>query len=170
MPEPKKNKARPGSAAGPRGLDQVLEPMERRAFLKLIVGAMGACYAGLIGYPVYRYLASPIEDAALEGAVSQVTLTNGLALPKNAAMIFKFGSKPAMLIHHDDDTFTALSAVCTHLGCIPFYKPEQKVIYCPCHGGVYDPVTGGNISGPPPKPLEKYNVRIADGKIIVSRA
>jgi cytochrome b6-f complex iron-sulfur subunit len=151
--------------------DKMLGPLtERRTFLKAAIGVLGAIYAGAVGYPVYRYLASPVEESLLEGAVNQVTLDNALSLPKNAALMFKFGSSPAMLIHHDDGTWTALSAVCTHLGCTPDYLPDRKVIYCPCHGGVYDARTGANISGPPPRPLTEYKVAIANGKITVSRS
>jgi cytochrome b6-f complex iron-sulfur subunit len=161
---PENQKPEPGS-----NLNGLTEPMERRTFLKVAIGTLGAVYAGAVGYPIYRYLASPVEEAALEGAVNEVTLDNALELPRNAALMFKFGSGPAMLIHQDDDTWTALSAVCTHLGCTPSYQPDKKIIYCPCHGGIYDPRTGANISGPPPKPLTEYKVRIANGKVTVSR-
>ncbi len=162
MPEDQK----PEKGSDLNGLN---DPMERRTFLKVAIGTLGAIYAGAVGYPIYRYLASPVEEAALEGAVNEVTLDNALDLPKNAALMFKFGPGPAMLIHHDDDSWTALSAVCTHLGCTPSYVPDKKIIYCPCHGGTYDPRTGANISGPPPKPLTEYKVSIANGKITVSR-
>jgi len=146
------------------------DSMGRRGFIKLVGGAFGACYAAAIGYPIYRYLDSPVEEAAQETAVTQVTLPpDAIHIPKNSALMFRFGYKPSMLIHHDDDTWTALSAVCTHLGCTAGYVPARKVIYCPCHGGTYNATTGGNISGPPPKPLTLYKVQISDGKITVSR-
>jgi cytochrome b6-f complex iron-sulfur subunit len=151
------------------GFKRLAQPMERRTFLKLGLGAIGAAYACLMGYPLYRYLASPLEDAAGEGTVNEVTLDNVLSLPKNSALMFKFGSRPAMLIRHEDDSWTALSAVCTHLGCTAHYQPDKKNIYCPCHGGVYDSVTGANVSGPPPAPLTQFKVRVHDGKITVSR-
>jgi cytochrome b6-f complex iron-sulfur subunit len=151
------------------GPDGLTGPMDRRTFLKVTIGTLGAVYAGAVGYPIYRYLASPVEESDLAGAVTKVTLDNALDLPKNAALMFKFGSSPAMLIHHDDDSWTALSAVCTHLGCTPSYLPDRKVIYCPCHGGVYDANTGANISGPPPKPLTEFKVSKDNGKITISR-
>jgi len=140
----------------------------RRTFLKVAGAGIGAAWAGMIGYPVYRYLASPVEDAASATAVTEVVLDKALELPKNAALMFKFGTKPAMLIHHDDDSWTAFEAVCSHLGCTPAYQPDQKRIFCGCHSGVYDANSGGNIAGPPPKPLKKYKVAIADGKVVVS--
>jgi cytochrome b6-f complex iron-sulfur subunit len=167
MPENSKNPEIPSRDSADS--KSFLGPIERGTFLKMAAGAVGAIYAGLIGYPIYRYLASPVEDAAMSGAAKDVTLDNALSLPKNSAMMFKFASRPAMLIHQDDDTWTALSAVCTHLGCTPTYQSDKKIIYCPCHGGVYDPRTGANISGPPPKPLTEFKVSIANGKITISR-
>lgn len=149
-------------AASPR------EP-DRRVFLKIAAGGLGACYAGMVGYPVYRYLASPVEEAASAAAVTEVTLDGADAIPSNSALMFKFGSQPAMLIHHEDGGWTALSAVCTHLGCTPSYEPAEKRIFCACHGGVYDPKTGANVSGPPPKPLTPYKVAVSAGKVVVSR-
>ena len=143
---------------------------DRRGFLTAAVGVVGACYAAAIGYPVYRYLASPVEQASLAVAVNEVTLPDALSLPKNAALMFKFGPKPAVLIHHEDDTWSALSAVCTHLGCTVGYQPDKKVIFCPCHSGVYNARTGANISGPPPKPLTEYQVSISDGQLTVKRS
>jgi len=145
-------------------------PLDRRGFLKLAAGVIAAGYAGAIGYPVYRYIASPVEQAAMASAVTEVTLDNALSLPLNSSLIFKFGTTPALLIHHADGTFTALAAVCTHLGCTVNYNPEKKVIFCPCHSGVYNAQTGANISGPPPKPLKQYQVTISNGKVVISRA
>jgi len=142
----------------------------RRTFLKVAACGLGAAWAGMVGYPVYRYLASPVEMAESAGAVKEVTLDKGAELAKNAALMFKFGSQPAMLIHHDDDTWSAFLAVCTHLGCTPGYEPDQKRIFCPCHGGVYDPNSGANLAGPPPKPLVQFKVAVSDGKVVVSRA
>lgn len=148
-----------------------VEDADRRGFLKIAAaGALGAAYAGLVGYPVYKYLASPIEKAEAEGAVKEVVLEHALETPRNAALMFQFGQKPSILIHHDDGSWSALSAVCTHLGCTAGYDAARKIIFCPCHGGMYDPHSGANLGGPPPKPLAEYKVRVEAGKVVVSRA
>jgi cytochrome b6-f complex iron-sulfur subunit len=141
----------------------------RRAFLG-VAAAAGLVYVGAIGYPIYRYLASPAEMAASESAVREVTLDKAQALPLASALMFKFGSSPAMLIHGADDSWVAFSAVCTHLGCTVKFEPEFPRIHCSCHGGVYDPKTGKNISGPPPKPLKAYKVDVGANSVTVSRA
>ncbi len=149
-----------------RGTDGLFS---RQGFIRTALGGAGLVYAGVIGYPVYRYLMSPVEKAEREGAVTEVTLKDAQKLAPGSALMFKFASKPSMLIHHDDGTWTALTAVCTHLGCTVHYEAENKCIRCACHGGVYDPKTGGNVSGPPPKPLKQYAVTVTDVAVVVSR-
>jgi cytochrome b6-f complex iron-sulfur subunit len=61
-----------------------------------------------------------------------------------------------------------LSATCTHLDCTVQNRPDWGIIWCACHNGKYD-YDGNNISGPPPRPLEKFNVNEVDGVIFVSR-
>ena len=141
----------------------------RRAFLAAAAGAAGLCYTAALAYPVYRYLASPSEMALSAAAVSEVTLKDAQKLPKGSVLMFKFGPSPAMLIHHTDNSWVALTAVCTHLGCTVQYEPEADRIHCACHGGVYNAYTGANVSGPPPKPLKLFKVAVNDTGVEVSR-
>ena len=150
--------------------DEAGEALGRRAFIGLGVTLVGAVYGAAIGYPVYRYLSTPSRREASAAAVTQVDLPGAEKLEKGAAMMFKFGTKPALLIHHKDDAWVALSAVCTHLGCTVQYEPENNRIHCACHGGVYDPKTGANVSGPPPKPLAQFLAEVSDGKVTVYRS
>ena len=142
----------------------------RRTFIRVGLTAVGAGYAVALGYPLYEYLASPAEKAAIEAAVKDVTLEKADELPAGSAMLFKFGGMPALLIHHDDGTWSSMTAVCTHLGCTVQYEKDKQRIYCACHGGIYDAKTGANVSGPPPKPLKAFHVEVAEGKVVVSRA
>ena len=141
----------------------------RRVFIKVAVGAAGFCYAAAIGYPVYKYLASPIEKAEATAAITEVTLPDAQKLPTGSALMFKFGTRPCLLIHHADDSWVALSAVCSHLACTVQYQAAQNRIFCACHGGVYDPRTGANVSGPPPKPLQAYKTALTDQGVLVTR-
>ena len=64
----------------------------------------------------------------------------------------------------------ALKAVCTHLGCTPIWLEAERRFKCPCHGSGFD-VTGINVEGPAPRPLERYAVRIADdGQLEVDKS
>ena len=145
------------------------EKATRRAFL--IAGtAAGLCYTAALAYPIYRYLASPEEMASSASAVKEVSLKDAQKLPKGSVLMFRFGAAPAMLIHHADGTWASFSAVCAHLGCTVQYEPPMDRIHCACHGGVYNAYTGSNVSGPPPKPLKKFNVAVGENSVEVSRA
>ncbi|HJU84701.1 MAG TPA: Rieske (2Fe-2S) protein [Holophagaceae bacterium] len=52
----------------------------------------------------------------------------------------------------------ALSAVCTHLGCITRYLSDENVIACPCHGSRFD-LEGNVVHGPAPRPLQWVEVK-----------
>jgi cytochrome b6-f complex iron-sulfur subunit len=68
-----------------------------------------------------------------------------------------------------DDGFYAVSAVCTHLGCITAYKPDLDVIACPCHGSVFK-TNGIKIEGPAPRPLPHFSIsQAADGELVVDK-
>jgi cytochrome b6-f complex iron-sulfur subunit len=148
------------------------EPGERlsRRFFLGAAGAAGILYTAALAYPIYRYLASPEEMALSATAVTEVTLKDAQKLPLGSVLMFKFGTSPAMLIHHADGHWVSLSAVCTHLGCTVQYEPQADRIHCACHGGVYNAYTGANVSGPPPKPLKQFKVVVNDTGVEVSRA
>ena len=140
----------------------------RRIFLAA-ASVAGIGYAAALAYPVYRYLASPSEMALSAAAVTEVTLKDAQKVPAGSVLMFKFGPAPAMLIHHADQSWVALTAVCTHLGCTVQYEPQMDRIHCACHGGVYNPYTGANVSGPPPKPLKLFKVAVNETGVEVSR-
>jgi cytochrome b6-f complex iron-sulfur subunit len=65
--------------------------------------------------------------------------------------------------------FYAISAVCTHLGCITQWKPDTGRIECPCHGSKFDP-DGKKLEGPAPKPLPHFALALsADGELVVDK-
>jgi len=67
------------------------------------------------------------------------------------------------------DGFHAVSAVCTHLGCITQWKPEANQIACPCHGSKFTAL-GNKIEGPAPRPLPHFLITLtADGELLVDK-
>jgi cytochrome b6-f complex iron-sulfur subunit len=65
------------------------------------------------------------------------------------------------------DGFRALSSVCTHLGCITRYRPDENIIACPCHGSRFS-LDGEVIAGPAPRPLHCLQIALSDkGEIMV---
>ena len=73
-------------------------------------------------------------------------------------------------IVREEEGFYALIAVCTHLSCQPLWLEEDQVFRCPCHGGMFYK-NGVNFAGPPPKPLERAHISLADdGRLLVDKA
>jgi len=68
------------------------------------------------------------------------------------------------------DGFRAYSSICTHLGCITRYRPDQNIIACPCHGSKFN-LEGEVIAGPAPRPLDQFEISVSSrGKIVVDKA
>jgi cytochrome b6-f complex iron-sulfur subunit len=141
----------------------------RDALIKIAGSGVAASYAAAVAYPVYRYLGTPVTRAHAQGEVTVVAIPQKDLPGSGAATMLLFGSRPTMLIHHAEGHYTAFDAVCTHLGCTVRFEPENKRIYCTCHGGTYDMNTGAVVAGPPPKGLRVYKTEVKDDSVVVSR-
>lgn len=74
------------------------------------------------------------------------------------------------IVRAKEGYFYALSAVCTHLGCITNWKPEQGIIACPCHGSKFN-TDGTKIAGPAPRPLPRFSMILDDqGQLVVDKS
>jgi cytochrome b6-f complex iron-sulfur subunit len=154
-------------APSPGGAEQ--PSFTRRGLVTAAAVAVCGIYAAVIGYPIYKYLESPVDKAIAEAAVNTKELAGADTLPINSTLTFNFKGNPALLIHFADGSWVAISAVCTHLGCTLGYQPPAPLIICPCHGGQYDPHTGKNVGGPPPRPLTRFDVAVQPGKVIITQ-
>ncbi len=147
------------------------EKISRSDFIKSLAAVFTVAWTGVASYPVFRYLISGgRKQSQGKENISSLSLGKVDDFLPGSSKNFKFGSSPALLIRSDDGSFHAYNAICTHLGCTVQYSGEKKKIWCACHGGTFDAMTGKNLSGPPPKPLKTLNVAVVDGEIIVSRA
>tara|TARA_X000000368_G_scaffold330913_2_gene268014 strand:- start:4335 stop:5015 length:681 start_codon:yes stop_codon:yes gene_type:complete len=81
----------------------------------------------------------------------------------------RFKKEYNVWIVRDDEKITALSTVCTHLGCTPNWQETERKFKCPCHGSGFRS-TGINFEGPAPRPLERFKIALAnDGQIVVDK-
>jgi cytochrome b6-f complex iron-sulfur subunit len=126
--------------------------MKRRGFLKLLTSVLGLSALGAFAYPLFRFLL-PVESLA---RAKSVTLPKS-EVPVNATKDLMIGPTPVIIIN---------AKVCTHLGCLVKYDKERQIFICPCHAGVFD-LEGNVISGPPPRPLEKFAVRVDGDNIVI---
>jgi cytochrome b6-f complex iron-sulfur subunit len=138
----------------------------RRRFLDYLLGTSTIATLGAIVYPIFRFMSPPQVVESTENSVVAAKLNE---LPVNSGKIFKFGNKPGILVRTSTGDLKAVSAVCTHLECIVQYRPDTKQIWCACHNGQYN-LSGKNIGGPPPRPLEEFKVNTRGDDIVVSRS
>lgn len=138
----------------------------RRRVLDAVLRTGFASTLMAIVYPVWRYLIPPVGG---EPATQSVVAAQATQVKPNSGAVFKFGSKPGLLIRTPDGELRAFSAVCTHLDCTVQYKSDSSQIWCACHNGLYD-LRGNVVSGPPPRPLESLVVNQRGDEVVVSRA
>lgn len=154
------------------------EGKNRREFLIRL--GTGAGIAALAGQAV----------ASLRSLVPNVSYDAPTTVKVGAPAEFPDGLKflpdLRLFVFREGNTFHAISAVCTHLGCTvraeALSQPAEKVVegrplrlthrfLCPCHGSEYAG-DGGNVSGPAPRPLAWYLLSVAldDGQLVVDLA
>ncbi|MFQ6617956.1 MAG: ubiquinol-cytochrome c reductase iron-sulfur subunit, partial [Fidelibacterota bacterium] len=73
-----------------------------------------------------------------------------------------WGQEAAWLYNKGDGKFVLYNIHCTHVGCPVNWNPQAKLFFSPCHGGVFDK-DGKVLAGPPPRPLDRYELKIESG-------
>lgn len=125
----------------------------RRRFLSQAVMGFGVLFGiGTLGFRFFQFLLPNRKDkqpeTVLIGAESKIPV--GDALPMD------LGGRKILVLRTAEGT-VAFSRRCTDLGCLVSWNREREQFICPCHQGTFDK-TGLNISGPPPRPLDRFNI------------
>ena len=129
---------------------------------------MGLGLAASIFYPVFRYLVPPKSGEPDPSQVKLPFTRKDLEAEPTKSKTFRFGRILGIIILLPSGELRALSAACTHLDCTVQYRPDMGLLWCACHNGKYD-LNGANVSGPPPRPLQKFAVNEVGTDIFVSK-
>lgn len=126
----------------------------RRDFLGACACVIGSVVAGACASLVTRQL-TPV-DGKIELALTQYP---ELREAGGALKIMPAGAEnPLYVLAMDDGSYTALSPICTHLGCT--VEIEGARLVCPCHGSAYDRA-GRVLQGPAALPLARYRTDVS---------
>jgi cytochrome b6-f complex iron-sulfur subunit len=141
---------------------EVKSEISRRDFLNdVTTGALGIAGLGAM-VVTYRYL-SP--NALFEPSTT-FRAGNPDLYPVNSVT---FNQDQQVYIVRTQEGFYAVSAVCTHLGCITQWKPDANMIACPCHGSKFKS-DGTKVEGPAPRSLPHFSIKLTqDGELLVDK-
>lgn len=129
-----------------------MSKLSRRDFLKLVRNGFLSLSAGLTIAGLIRFLNFETNR------VPQTEYDLGPAsdFPLNSRTVL---SDPPVLVIHDEDGFSALSLLCTHLGCP--VKENSQGFECPCHGSRFNE-DGTVQNGPTKAPLRSLQIQLTD--------
>ena len=135
--------------------------VERRDFMKFMVLTSLAFTAGQFwiagqnwwrrrrGRPEMRRVAA-LEDVPIGGAIT---------------FAYPAAHDDCILVRTGERTLVAYSQKCTHLSCAVRPRPEEGVLHCPCHEGIFDLASGRPVAGPPRRPLPLVHLEVRGGAI-----
>jgi len=126
------------------------------------VGLIGTSLAGLVGLAAWPKAGGTARR--WRRAVSLFDLPPNQPMPavlneRHEDGWYAASKQAVVFIDREGRGYRALSATCQHLGCSVHWDISKQQFLCPCHGGVYDR-EGRVVAGPPPRPLERLNLRV----------
>jgi len=129
--------------------------VERRDFVKFLVLTSGAFTAGQFTIAAQ----SMLRERQPAGARRVASLDE---LPVGGSIVFDYPAQhdSCVLVRRAEHDLVAYSQKCTHLSCAVIPKPDQGVLHCPCHEGVFDLTSGRPIAGPPTRPLPRILLEV----------
>jgi Rieske Fe-S protein len=150
--------------------------ISRRDFIKATTAVVGSLIGVAIGLPSIAYLLSPsLRKTEDESVVDLGPLdTYPIGIPK----LFEFTrtkvngwertglSYGVFVLRQTEKDVRVFSDICTHLACRVSWHPDIQHYISPCHDGHFD-IAGNNISGPPPRPLDKFVTKIEAGNLYI---
>jgi menaquinol-cytochrome c reductase iron-sulfur subunit len=147
----------------------------RRRFLggvtTALLAAIGGTVAAILGGAVISpRLLGRREDwlpaASLDSLQENQPLAVTLRVARRDGYRQIVDRKTVFVVKTGNSGVIALDSTCTHLGCRVRWDPDQRLLLCPCHGGVYGP-TGAVKAGPPPAPLQAMSTRVDGNQVLV---
>ena len=151
--------------------------LNRRDFMKTAIVSIGGLIGAAIGLPAVSYIVGPAlkkntDEWIRLGSVSKVELNTPTlfktTIETQTGWINAEEEFSAYVLTTNGQDFVVMSNICTHLGCRVRWIPDQDGFFCPCHNGIFAK-DGSVVSGPPPRPLDRFEVKVEDGVLFVKR-
>lgn len=152
------------------------EAINRRQFLEIATWSIGGALVLGVSLPAIPYIVGPSLEK--KDAQEWIRIGSVTKVEIGVPTLFKVKIKRQVgwnvteeelavyIVTEDGREFTAISNTCTHLGCRVRWIAENGQFFCPCHNAVFDKA-GSVVAGPPPKPLNQYQVKVEDDQLYI---
>ena len=144
--------------------------LTRRRFIQTTGAAgVGAAASGVLGPGT---AAAETADYPVKPIVALEELSPGTTVP----FTYPDDRSPALLLRMSEEvvggvgpdaSIVAFSSLCTHKGCPVSYKPEHRLLICPCHWSTFDPEKAGSlVIGQASQPLPRIELLVESGQVV----
>ena len=150
--------------------------LSRRNFMQAAIWGIGGLIGIGFGVPAVAYVVGPSLKSQQTQTWMQLGPTSKVELGTPTLFTFTVQTQTGWIentqetsvyvLSTDGRTYIAMSNICTHLGCHIRWISDQNQFFCPCHNGVFD-ISGNVVSGPPPRPLTRYDVKVENNQLFV---
>lgn len=152
------------------------DQINRRSFLGIATWAIGGLISLAMGIPALAYIIGPAlertkaQEWVRLGGASKVEIGTPTlfraTIERTTGWITEEEKLSIYVLSDNGRDYIAMSNICTHLGCRVRWIANRQQFYCPCHDGVFDK-EGNVVSGPPPRPLDRYTVKVEDDQLFI---
>jgi len=156
-----------------------LARLNRRDFMKTTTGAIAGLITATLAIPAVAYIVGPsLKESDTEewiplGSASKVEIGTPTLfkakIERQTGWIVNETELSIYVLTDDGRTYVAMSNTCTHLGCRVRWIADQEQFFCPCHTAAFDK-DGQVATGPPPRPLDRYEVKVEEDQLFVKGA
>ena len=152
-----------------------MESTTRRSFYSAAIAGLGALMTAALAAPAAAYLLLKPRSQKQSDFVPAADLSQ-LTVGKPEEVVFHRTrvdgwrvlneKSTAWVVRKDDQNVVAFTPQCTHLACAYHWEEKDSKFFCPCHNSVFA-IDGKVVSGPAPRPLDRYVSRVESGKLMI---
>jgi menaquinol-cytochrome c reductase iron-sulfur subunit len=147
---------------------------DRRGFYQVAIYGLLSIIAAALSIPAAIYLLLPPRASRKNEWVDAGDLTQiqpmqpvEIVFRRNRTDGWKVSSeKSNAWVVKSSDGVVAFAPQCTHLGCAYHWDENRHNFICPCHASAFS-IDGRVLSGPAPRPLDRYDVKIEGNRILL---
>lgn len=153
-----------------------MKHLSRRDFLGIATWAIGGLISAGMSIPAIAYIIGPALnrtesqewlhlDSTAKVELGTPTLFK-VKIERQTGWIVDERELSIYALTENGREYVALSNICTHLGCRVRWVADQHQFFCPCHNAVFDK-DGNVVDGPPPRPLDQYEIKVEEDQLFV---